>query len=170
MNLLLPDTGLLFWMVIIFALVFFLLAKFGFPVITRMVEERSDHIEKSLEAARKAEVQVSKLEERQAMIISQTRQEQGKIVEQASRTRDDIVARAREEARAEARAEAGKILDQARRQVELEKETALREIRSQVAGLSVDIAEKILRRELEGPEEQSALVDKMFNEINSDRK
>ena len=166
MNLLLPDTGLLFWMVIIFALVFFLLAKFGFPVITRMVEERSDHIEKSLEAARKAEVQVSKLEERQAMIISQTRQEQGKIVEQASRTRDDIVARAREEARAEA----GKILDQARRQLELEKETALREIRSQVAGLSVDIAEKILRRELEGPEEQSALVDKMFNEINSDHK
>ena len=166
MNLLLPDTGLLFWMVIIFALVFFLLAKFGFPVITRMVEERSDHIEKSLEAARKAEVQVSKLEERQAMIISQTRQEQGKIVEQASRTRDDIVARAREEARAEA----GKILDQARRQLELEKETALREIRSQVAGLRVDIAEKILRRELDGPEEQSALVDKMFNEINSDHK
>ena len=102
MSLITPDFGLLFWMVVIFGIVFFLLAKFGFPVITNAVQKRSDHIADSLKAADEAQARLAGRADEQAKMIEETRLEQSRILKEASETRERIIAQAQEEAAAEA--------------------------------------------------------------------
>ena len=99
MSLVTPDFGLLFWMVLIFGIVFFLLDKFGFPVITRMVEDRNAHIKDSLAQAETARQKVQHLAEEQQALIEQARLEQARILKEATQTRAQLVAAAEEEAR-----------------------------------------------------------------------
>lgn len=161
MSLITPDFGLIFWMVIIFGAVFFLLAKFGFPLITGMVEKRSNHIADSLKAAKDAREELAAFAEEQKQMIAATRQEQGQILKEAARTRDDIIAQAKEDASREA----AKIIEHARVEIEAERESALRDLRNQVALLSVEVAEKIVRKNLEGTPDQLALVDRLVDEV-----
>lgn len=162
MSLITPDFGLIFWMVIIFGVVFFILAKFGFPLITGMVEKRSDHIADSLRAAEEATRKLEQLSSQQAAMIEQTRLEQGRILKETAEARDRMIARAKQEASEEA----SKIIAQARTQIEAERESAVRDIRSQVATLSVGVAEKILRKQLEDTGEQQALLDTLVDETS----
>lgn len=161
MNLMLPDSGLLFWMTIIFAIVFFVLAKFGFPIITGMVEKRNKRISDSLEAARIAEDAIAHLTEEQERIISETRASQAKLLQEAAAERDKMIAQAQDKAREEAQ----KIMDDARVRIQEEKEAAVREVRQEVAKLSIAIAEKVIRKELSNDDAQKALVDKLLNEV-----
>jgi F-type H+-transporting ATPase subunit b len=161
MNLMLPDSGLLFWMTIIFAIVFFVLAKFGFPIITGMVEKRNKRISDSLEAARIAEDAIAHLTEEQERIISETRASQAKLLQEAAAERDKMIAQAQDKAREEAQ----KIMDDARARIQEEKEAAVREVRQEVANLSIAIAEKVIRKELSTDDAQQALVDKLLNEV-----
>lgn len=162
MNLLLPDSGLLFWMTIIFAIVFFLLAKFGFPVITGMVEKRTRRIDDAIGAAREAESRLKGLAAEQEQLISDARAEHDRILKEAAQERERMIASAQEQARAEA----GKIMDETRERIRQEKEAALRDIRREVATLSVAIAEKVVRKELSSDEGQKELVDKLFEELS----
>ena len=162
MSLITPDIGLLFWMVVIFGVVFFILAKWGFPVITRMVEKRSDHIRDSLAAAEKARLELESFASEQQKILDQTRAEQGKMLAEASRTREEILNRAKEEAAAES----AKILQKTREEITAEKEAALSELRSEVSSLSVAVAEKILRKELQPDAEQLAFMDRLADEAS----
>ena len=161
MSLITPDFGLLFWMTVIFAVVFFILAKFGFPVITGMVEKRSDRIEESLRKADEAEKALAEMAERREQIISKAKAEEAKILKEASATSDSIVAGAKDKAREEAE----KVLEQARIEIAAEKESALRDIRRLVAGLSVDVAEKVLRADLSEDKKQGAYLDRLIDEI-----
>lgn len=161
MNLMLPDSGLLFWMTIIFAIVFFILAKFGFPIITGMVEKRNKRISDSLEAARIAEEALAHLTQEQERIISETRATQTKLMQEAAAERDKMIAQAQDKAREEAQ----KIMDDARVRIQQEKEAAVREVRQEVAKLSIVIAEKVVRKELSSDDAQKALVDKLLNEV-----
>lgn len=165
MNLLAPDTGLLFWMVVIFAIIFFVLAKFGFPVITKMVEKRADHIESSLQAAKEADLRLSQIQQEQDELLKEARAEQGRILKEASEARDKIVA----QAKADAQAQAAKILEQASQEILAQKESALVEIRMQVAALSLEVAQKLVRKNLSDDKEQLALVEKMLDEVVSDK-
>ena len=160
MNLVTPDTGLLFWMVVIFGLVFFLLWKFGFPIITEMVDKRSRTIEKSLKDAKEVEAQMSAMLEEHAQMLEDARKEQAQILREAADTRSKLIADAKEQAREEA----AKILADARAEIEAEKEAALRDVRKEVAVLSVSIAEKILRKELAKDGEQREYIDRMVEE------
>ena len=160
MSLITPDFGLLFWMVVIFGLVFFLLAKFGFPVITKAVQTRSDHIADSLKAADEAQARLAGLAEEQAKMIEETRLEQSRILKEASESRERIIAQAKEEAAAEA----AKLLEHAKVEIAAERESAIRDIRRQVAMISVEVAEKIVRKDLEGDEAQQGLIDRMVDE------
>ena len=160
MNLVTPDTGLLFWMVVIFGLVFFLLWKFGFPIITSMVDERNATIKKSLEDAHQIEARMAGMVEEHARMVEEARKEQSQILREATETRNKILATAKEEAREEA----GKILAEARTEIAAEKEAALRDVRKEVALLSVSIAEKILRKELSDEGEQRDYMDRMVDE------
>ena len=94
MSLVTPDIGLLFWMVVIFGIVFFLLWKFGFPIITDMVEKRSAHIDESLKLAREAEIRMQDLAREQQQLIDQSKLEQTRILQEATRTRAEIIAKA----------------------------------------------------------------------------
>ena len=160
MNLVTPDAGLLFWMVVIFGLLFFLLWKFGFPVITSMVEKRNSTIEKSLKDAHEIEARMGQMVEEHARMLEEARKEQAQILREATDTRNKILATAKDEAREEA----AKILAEARTQIEAEKEAALRDVRKEVAVLSVSIAEKILRKELSEDKEQREYIDRMVEE------
>jgi len=160
MNLVTPDTGLLFWMVVIFGLVFLLLWKFGFPIITSMVEKRNNTIEKSLKDAREIEARMGQMVEEHARMLDEARKEQAQILREATDTRIKIPATAKDEAREEA----AKILAEARTEIEAEKEAALRDVRKEVAVLSVSIAEKILRKELSEDKEQREYIDRMVEE------
>lgn len=161
MSLITPDFGLLFWMTLIFAVVFFILAKFGFPVITGMVEKRSDRIDESLRKAEEADKAIAELTARGQKIISDAQAEQARILREASATSDSIVAKARDEAKEEA----AKIMQQARTDIAAEKESALRDIRRVVANVSVEVAEKVLRTDLGEDKKQDAYLDRLIEEV-----
>lgn len=159
MDLMMPDSGLLFWMTIIFAILFFVLAKFGFPIITGMVEKRNKRISDSLEAARMAEEALAGLKQEQERLISEARAEQGRILREAAAERDSMIAKAQEEAREEAR----RIMEGARERIREEKEAALTEIRNEVADLSLSIAEKVLHKELSRDGEQKEYAERLVD-------
>ena len=165
MSLITPDFGLLVWMVLIFGIVFFVLAKWGFPLITGMVDKRSDRIEQSIAKAREAEKSLSELSYRQEQLIEQTRKEQARILKEATEAREQLIAAAKEQARDEA----SQLVQQARTQIAAEKESALRDIRSEVAKLSVEVAEKVLRENLSSEEAQMALIDRMVGEVTASK-
>ena len=163
MSLITPDFGLIFWMTLIFAILLFLLAKFGFPIITKSVRERSEHIDESLRKAQEAEQRLANLSEEQKVLIQKAQAEQNRILKEAASTRDAMISKAR----ADARSEADKILAEARTQIAAEKESALRDIRREVAVLSVIVAEKILRKDLSTDASQMELLEKMVSEAKS---
>lgn len=163
MSLITPDFGLLFWMTLIFVILFFILAKVGFPVITGMVSQRQDRINDSIRLAKEAEERVRELSSEQASMIEEARKEQAAILRDAASARDAMVSRAQEQAREEA----AKIIEQARIQIAAEKETALRDIRREVASLSVSIAEQVVRKDLSDNEAQMALIDRLMDEMSS---
>lgn len=162
MSLITPDFGLLFWMVLIFGIVFFLLAKFGFPMITGMVDERSKRIEDSIAKAREAEQKLSELAAEQAGLIEQTRLEQGRLLREVAQSREQIIA----QAKADAEAEAAKVLEDARAKIAEERENAVRDIRRQVSMISVEVAEKLVRKELSDESGQLELLDKLVDEAS----
>ncbi|MDR1526654.1 MAG: F0F1 ATP synthase subunit B [Dysgonamonadaceae bacterium] len=160
MSLLTPDPGLLFWMLIAFGAVFFVLAKFGFPIIVKMVEERKAYIDQSLEAAKEANEHLKGIREEGEQILSEVRDERAQILKEANEIRTKIVNSAKEQAHVEA----GKIMDDALKNIEKEKALAVHDIRNQVAALAIDIAEKILRKNLENKSAQQELVDRLIAE------
>ena len=161
MNLMLPDSGLLFWMTIIFAIVFFILARFGFPIITGMVEKRNKRINDSLEAARTAEEALARLHSEKERVLAETRAEQARLVQEAAAEREAMLAKAQEQAKEEAQ----KIMDDARRRIREEKDAVLKEVRSEVAAISIAIAEKVIRKELSSDNEQKEYADRLVDEL-----
>lgn len=161
MGLLTPDPGLVIWMIIIFGVVFFVLAKYGFPVIIKMVEDRKAYIDNSLKAAHEANEQLANVKKESDKILIKTREEQARILKEASETRDHIIKEAQEKAIAEGQ----RLMEEVKKQIETEKESAIRDIRRQVAVLSVDIAEKIMRNKLSDSKEQEELINRMLDEM-----
>ena len=160
MGLLLPETGLLFWMLLSFIVVFAVLAKFGFPVITRMVEERREYVEQSLQAAKEASDQLAQVKSQSEALLQSAREQQMKILNEASATRDRIVA----EAKAQAQAETQRQIEDAKRQIRLEQDAAIRAARSEIALLAVDIAQKVIREKLDNTPAQMNMIDRLLDE------
>lgn len=165
MWLLVPDTGLLFWMILSFGIVFFVLARYGFPIIIKMVEGRKAYIDQSLEVARETNERLSKLKADGEALIMAANKEQGRILKEAMEEREKIVYDARKQAEAATRKE----LDVAKRQLQAEKDEAIREIRRQIAVLAVDISEKVIRKSLENKDEQMEMIDRMLDEVINKR-
>lgn len=161
MSLLTPDSGLLFWMLISFGIVFFILAKFGFPVITKMVEDRKQYIETALEGAKEAKLQLESVKEEGAKILSEARNKEIQLIKDGNDMRDKIV----EDAKHLAQVEADKMIQEARILIQKEKENAIKDIRKQVAVLSVEIAEKVLRKNLDNQPAQVELIDRLLDEV-----
>ena len=148
-------------MLIAFLVVFVLLAKFGFPVITGMVEERKNFIDESLRKAHEAQERLANIEKEGESILQEAREKQAQILKEAAETRDAIV----EQAQTKARAEGARLLDDAKIAIEQEKKAAIADIRAQVATLSVEIAEKVLKQNLKDDKSQMDLIDRMLDDV-----
>lgn len=159
-SILTPDFGLLFWMLLAFLIVFFLMAKYGFPIITKMVEDRKNYIDESLQKAHEANERFAGIQQESERLLAEARAKQAEILAQAKATGDSIVS----EARNKAQADGAKLLQEAKAQIAAEKENALRDIRQTVADLSIVIAEKVVRQKLANNDEQQALIEQMLNE------
>ena len=165
MSLITPDFGLLVWMTLIFGIVFFVLAKWGFPMITDSVQKRADRINESIAKAREAEEKLRNLASEQEALVEKARKEQAAILKEAASSRDAMI----EQAKVQARDEAAKILDQAKVQIAAEKESALRDVRKEVAVLSVAVAEKVLRKDLENDASRDELMGRLVDELSSSK-
>lgn len=165
MNLVTPDFGLLFWMVVIFGIVFFLLAKFGFPIITDMVDKRSAKIAQSLKDADTIKAQMAQWKDEQSKMLEETRREQTQMIREATETKARIIA----DAKAEAKSQADAMIANAKLQIEAEKESALRDVRKEIALLSVQVAEKVLRHELQDTGSQRAFIESLVDEASEAR-
>lgn len=161
MELFTPDFGLIFWMFIAFAILFTVLAIWGWPVILRNMDERADTIDKGVEYAREAKSQLDSAREDAQKYIQEARTRQAEILQEAARMKTQII----EEARREASEEARKVMDAAKVSIEQQRKEAELQFRNEVSKFSLDIAEKMVRKQLDDDKAQEALVDKLLDEI-----
>lgn len=163
MDLLIPNSGLLFWMTLVFLIVAFIVIKFGFPVIINMVNERKEYIDESLRKAHDANEKLSNIQKEGESVMQQAREQQALLLKEATATRDAIVGKAQDKAREES----ARIIAEAKLEIAAEKQNAFKDIRGQVAELSVKVAEKILRDQLSNDEKQMELIGKLLDNVSS---
>ncbi len=166
MSLITPDFGLLFWMTIVFLIVLGILGKYGFKVIVKMVNDRKDYIDTSLQKAHEANEKLANIKVESDALLQEARERQAQILKEAAATRDAIV----EKAQDKAHEEGNRLLTEAKVEIENQKQAAVSDIRKQVATLSVEIAEKILREKLSDEKTQMDLIDRMLDEISLSNK
>lgn len=160
MELFTPDTGLVFWMFVAFLLLFLVLAKWGWPVILKSMNSRADTIDKGVENAREAKVQLDNAREEARKFVTEAQKQQAEMLREASRMKSQII----EEAKKEASVEAQKVMDAAKLSIEQSRKEAELQFRNEVSQFSLDIAEKLLRKQLAGDKAQKELVDKLLDE------
>ncbi|MDR1672379.1 MAG: F0F1 ATP synthase subunit B [Bacteroidales bacterium] len=162
MQLVSPDIGLLFWMLVSFLTVLFLLRKFAWKPILNMLHRREESIEQALKAADRAREDMYKMKADNEKILVEARQERDRIFREAQDLKEKILADAREQSKKEQM----RIMEETKTLIQTEKNNAVKEIRALSADLSVRIAEKLLRRELRNDQQQKTLVEEMSNELN----
>ena len=162
MSLLTPDSGLLFWMIISFGIVFVILSKFGFPVIIKAIEQRKEFIDNSLENARQANAQLANIQAEGEKILAEAKEKQNAIMKEAFAEKERII----EEAKKKASTEAHLQIEEATRRIREEKEKAIREVRSEIANLSIAIAEKVMKEKISRDKEQQQIIDRLLDEVS----
>lgn len=161
-SLLTPDPGLIFWMLIAFGIVLFILSKYAFPVILKKLDSRKIFIDDSLAAAQQAFDDLENVRFKNEHLIKKAKEEQILIISKAAKKRDLILENAHEKAMKET----SQMIENARKQIQQEKEEALTAIRREIAIVSVDIAEKVLRENLKEKENQMSMIERLLDEIN----
>jgi len=161
MGLVMPDIGLVIWMSITFLIVLFLLKKFAWGPILKMIHEREASIEEALKSAERAKAEMQALHADNERIIAEARQERDRMMKEARDMKDAIVG----EAKSKAKEEADKMLAIARETIHNEKMAAITDLKNQVAQLSIDVAEKILKRELAAESKQKELLGDLMKDV-----
>lgn len=161
MELFTPDFGLMFWMFIAFIILFFVLWKWGWPVILKNMDERADTIDKGVEYAREAKHQLDTAREEARRYMDEASAKQAEMLRDAAKMKSQII----EEAKQQAGVEAQKVMDAAKVSIEQSRKEAELQFRNEVSKFSIEIAEKMVRKQLDNEKAQSALVDKMLDEI-----
>lgn len=161
MEIVTPELGLIFWQLVIFLLVLFLLAKFAWKPILTALRDREDSIDNALRMAEQAKLDMQNLKAGNEKLLADARHERDQMLKEGQAIANQIV----EKAKADATEEANRIAQQARESIQQEKNQALAEVRNTAAQLSVDIAERLLRRELADPAAQQKLVDEYLKDV-----
>lgn len=157
-----PGVGLIFWTSIVFILLLVLLGKFAWKPILNAIKEREQGIESALKSAEAAKKEMENLKAGNEKILNEARAERDALLKEARDTKDAIVS----EAKLKAQKDADRILSAAREQIIAEKNAAIADLKAQVASLSIDIAEKILKSELSSDEKQKTLVNNLMKDVN----
>ncbi len=161
MGLVSPNPGTIIWMLIIFGVVVFILRKFAWVPILNLLKERESSIATALNSAEQARKDVEGLKADNEKVIKEARREKDIILKEAKDIKDKIIAEAKDLANQEAQ----KSIDKARQQIDAEKKAAIGEIRKQVAELSVQIAEKIIKKELEDTNGHDKMVSGLLDDL-----
>jgi F-type H+-transporting ATPase subunit b len=161
MGLVSPDYGTIFWMVLAFSVVFMILRKYAWGPVLKMLREREQSIDKALQLASEAREGLARLKSDHEKMLQEAHAERDQLIAEARQIREQLIGQARDEAVQET----ARVFEHAQRQIESEKQAAINEIRQQVATLSVDIAEKILKRELSDRTRQENLIREQLSDL-----
>ena len=156
-----PSFGLLLWTFIIFCLFWFIMWKYGFGPIKDALKKREADIQAALDEAKKAKEEMKSLNARNEEILKEAQEERAKIIKEAKAAKDMIV----NEAKTKAKEEAQRIATNATREIEAQKKAAITEVKNQVGQMALSIAEKVIRKELQGNSDQESFVNKLVDEI-----
>jgi len=156
------SVGLFFWQSIIFIALIFLLRKFAWGPILTAVNEREESIENALKSAEEARLKMAELKSSNEDLLNEARAERDAMMKDARSIKEGMIA----EAKKEATADAVKIMASAKESIHHEKMAAIIDLKNQVATLSIEIAEKILKGELSSDDKQKALIDSVVKDIN----
>jgi F-type H+-transporting ATPase subunit b len=162
MDLVTPGIGMIFWSTLFFLVLLFILGKFAWPAILSAVKARNESIRHALDAAERAKEEMAQLQADNEKILAEAKAERNAMMKEAKTMKDQLIADAKEKATEEA----DKLVKNAREAIQREKAAALNDMKAQMATLSVDIAEKILRMKLEESKAQKELVDRLINEAD----
>ena len=162
LDLVTPGIGLIFWTSIVFILLVFILKKYAWKPILDAVDKRSNSIEDAINAAAEAKASLAQLNEERAKIKKESLADRDALLKDAAETKNQILA----EAKTKAKEETDKILTSAREVIKTEKLAAITELKNQVAVLSLEIAEKIVKNQLSSDEKQKALVESLVEDVN----
>lgn len=161
MELFTPDLGLVFWMFVAFLVLFLVLAKWGWPVILKMMESRADKIDKGVEDAQKAKEQLDNARAEAQKYLEEAQQRQAEMLRDAAKMKSDII----EEAKKQASVEAQKVMDAAKVSIEQSRKEAELQFRNEVSKFSLEIACKMVRKQMDNDKAQTEFVDKLLDEI-----
>ncbi len=156
------SVGLFFWQTVLFVIILFLLRKFAWKPILNAVNEREQSIEESLKAAEKAKEEMANLQAANEKLLLEAKEERAKIIKEAKDAKESLISEAKEEAREAA----AKITENAKKEIESQKNAVMADIKNEVGTMAVEVASKILRKELKDKKEQ----DKYLNELVADIK
>lgn len=162
MDIVTPGLGLIFWQTALFLIILFLLGKFAWKPILSALDDRDRAIEGALESAKRARLEMENLKAENEKLLQEARVERDQILKLANDAANGII----EEAKGKATIESNRLIESAKAAIVTEKQAALTEVRNMAAGLSIEIAEKLLRKELENPTAQKELVDVYMKEVN----
>ncbi len=161
MELFMPDFGLIFWMFVAFAVLLFVVLKWGWPMILKGIESRADLIDKGVEYAQNAKEQLEHAREESEKYMAEARAKQADMLREADKMKTKII----EEARAAAQIEAQKVMDAAKVSIEQERKEAQMQFRNEVSSFALDIAAKVVRNQLKDEKAQTKLVNTLLDEM-----
>lgn len=156
-----PDPGLFIWSTVAFLILFFLLSKFAWKPIVKALDERERSIEDALSKAEMAKAEMAKLISENEDLLKEARLERDNILKEAKEIKDQII----NDAKDQAKTEGTKLIEKAKEEITNQKLAAMAEIKNQVSSLSLAIAEKVLRKQLEDQDKQQALVNDLLKEV-----
>lgn len=161
MDLLLPGQGLIIWQLVIFLGLFFLLAKLAWKPILTSLKEREESIQQALDSAESAKKEMASLKEDNEKLLRETRDERDKILRDARTAANRI----HDEAQADAKKNADRLIEDAKSIIQTEKNAALRDVKEQVAMFSLDIAEKLIKKNLSDDKSQKELANAFIKDL-----
>lgn len=163
MELFTPDFGLIFWMFVSFGILFLILWKLAWPYILKSIDERADLIDKGVEYAQNAKEQLDNAHLEAQKYINEARKQQADMLREADKMKNEII----EEARVQAQAEAQKVMDQAKVSIQQQQKEAEQQFRDSVSEFALQIAGKVVKKEMSDLKAQTKLVDTLLDEMET---
>lgn len=157
-----PEFGLLLWSSIIFILFYFILGKYAFGPIKDALKKREGDIQSALDESKMARKEMAEMKAANEALLAEAREERSKILQEAKETKNSIIA----EAKNKAKEEAQKIVTSAKVEIDNQTKAAMIEVKNEVGNMAIEIAEKLLKKELKGSGENEAFVNKLVDDIN----
>lgn len=161
MELIMPGIGLIFWMTLSFGLVLIILRNFAWKPILATIKERENHIARSLQQSKKIQRELADLDATKEKLLLQARENANELIKQAKLDSEEIIKKAQQQAMKDA----NQIIEDAKKTILAERKAAEKEIRQQIVMLSVDMAQKVIKKEFQDPQIRSSYIDKLLEDI-----